>query len=466
VFSESDSDSEPESRKRATETAPRAGGGAAATPIASPHRKLAFIDDDDATLGGTPNHRAQRDSEDNLSMKIKNYVLWEPLPDDHVVSDVGHPTKGCNRIAYQNWKKINTGLSDQAKPSKGGPSRLGPLTNALTTEMRASVGNVLSKYPEVHPRPSMSDDDIRAWLRKDTAYEWVTKVNDATLIKLLDAHFSVLDPDPFLTMRFPANIPKVLPNGNPNYCAISHDTFAEKWLNRLADLRKGGWDESMTDLKQTYINALASNSILHGEASRYFTTSYELLISHMRQWTYQKWSQQQATDQQREQLSSESTAKEAPPATPASTTTPASPRVDKGVTQKEVKALRTELLQMKQQLQQRDQGGAAAGGGATAGGAASNDKTPFYCNGCGLTYSRDGRKVPCEQNCVFAEHAEHNKNYKAGTPWPQGKPKLTWGTPEEYKRKYGIEMPARGQQYLEMRAKYKRKREEARTSNA
>ena len=102
---------------------------------------------------------------------------------------------------------------------------------------------------------------------------------------------------------------------------------------------------------------------------------------------------------------------------------------------------------------------------ATAG-AASNDKTPFYCNGCGLTYSRDGRKVPCEQNCVFAEHAEHNKNYKTGTPWPHGKPKLTWGTPEEYKRKYGVEMPARGQQYLEMRAKFKRKREEGRTSNA
>ena len=134
----------------------------------------------------------------------------------------------------------------------------------------------------------------------------------------------------------------------------------------------------MTDLKQTYINALASNPTLHGEALRYNTTSYELLISHMRQWTYQKWSQQQANDQQREQLGSDGTPKEAPPAAPTPSATPVAPRVDKGITHKEAKALRTELLQMKQQLQQRDQGGTAVGGGATAGGAASNDKTTFY----------------------------------------------------------------------------------------
>ena len=55
---------------------------------------------------------------------------------------------------------------------------------------------------------------------------------------------------------------------------------------------------------------------------------------------------------------------------------------------------------------------------------------------------------------MFDEHAEQNTGYKTGTPWPPGKRKLFWGSPEEYQKKYGKEMPEKGKLYLEMRAKY------------
>jgi hypothetical protein len=65
---------------------------------------------------------------------------------------------------------------------------------------------------------------------------------------------------------------------------------------------------------------------------------------------------------------------------------------------------------------------------------------------------------------VFTDHAEHNKQYRNGVPWPTDKPKLHWGTPEEYLRKHGKEMPEKGRIFVTMREKFKRKREESSTN--
>jgi hypothetical protein len=89
-----------------------------------------------------------------------------------------------------------------------------------------------------------------------------------------------------------------------------------------------------------------------------------------------------------------------------------------------------------------------------------DSKTQWYCHGCGKTYIRQGKgPIPCESRCVYSEHAEHNKEYKKGKAWPADKTPLSWGTVETYKTKYKVDMPPTGKKYLELRAKYARKRE-------
>jgi len=64
-----------------------------------------------------------------------------------------------------------------------------------------------------------------------------------------------------------------------------------------------------------------------------------------------------------------------------------------------------------------------------------NSKTQWWCHGCGKTYSRDGRPIPCEAACVYEEHAEHDTGYRKGIPYPAGDA-LSWGpSAEAYKRK-------------------------------
>jgi hypothetical protein len=234
------------------------------TPVAN-----STIFNEDTTLEGLS-------EQDKLSFKVKAYVMWEPLPAGHKLTDPEHSSKGFGKLAYQNWKKTNISVKDQSR------GKLGPLATALTTEMRVSVGNALLQCKEVRPKPHMTDEEVAQWIKSDPGYSWVKKLNDTILIKLLDTHFSVLDPDPFLAMRFPSNIPQMLPDGLVNYMTVPHSAFAEQWLNSLSELRQGGWDDSMTDLRQAYITALEPCPTLYNEAVRYRTSSHDLLISYMR----------------------------------------------------------------------------------------------------------------------------------------------------------------------------------------
>jgi hypothetical protein len=86
--------------------------------------------------------------------------------------------------------------------------------------------------------------------------------------------------------------------------------------------------------------------------------------------------------------------------------------------------------------------------------ASVDTKTQWYCHGCGKTYSRDGRPIPCEKQCVYSEHAEHNQDYKRGKAWPIDKTPLTWGTIASYQEKYKREMPNTGKKFIELRATY------------
>jgi hypothetical protein len=374
-----------------------------------------------AVVGAGSSSLQSQTQEDQLSMKIRPYSLWEPLPADWCTLQE-HSERGLGKQAYQNWKKRNLSLRDQAR------GKLGPLTNALTSEMLVSIGNALINEESLRPRPHMTDEELTQWIKDDPTYSWVKRVSDSDLIAFLDKHFSVLDTETFLAMRIPGppKVPHTTSDNDVNYCATVHSAFAEQWLNRLTELRAGGWDDGTLDLRQAYINALENQPTLHHEAMTFRTTSHDRLISHMRAWTQQKTCEQQAHKQRRDKVRADMAA--------------------------EVEALRTEV----RALQQKQSPGKI--------GLDPNPRTPlpYLCQGCGRTYSRDGRTIPCEKACVYSEHAEHNSKYLDGHPWPKNKPALTWGTEELYLKKYGKPMPLMGKKYIEARDKQRRKRERER----
>jgi hypothetical protein len=344
-------------------------------------------------------------------------------------------------MAYQNWKRKNLSLKDQSR------GKLGPLTNALTADMLVSIGNALIDEDSLRPRCNMTDEELSEWIRSDPKYEWVKSVSDSDLIQFLDKHFSVLDADTFLSMRIlgPPEVPHTI-GDDVNYCAGVHSAFADRWLNRLTELRAGGWDDSLSDLRQAYITALENQPTLQNEARTYRTSSHDRLISHMRAWTQQKAAEQAAHKQRRDKVKA-STA-QTPPAQSSQTQSKPTTPVKEGALAREVKALRTEIAQLRTQPTNQ---------------APHSQAKPasVFCHGCGHSWlvTDNGRPAPCAKACVYSEHEEHNSKYQQGRNWPSDKPQLTWGTEASYLQKYGKEMPERGKNYLERRAKQQRKRE-------
>jgi hypothetical protein len=302
----------------------------------------------------------------------------------------------------------------------------------------------------------MTGKELSEFIKSDAGYEWVKRIPDDTLLKFLDKFFSVgADPEPFLSMRFRPNLPHILSDGSVNYMVSAHSAFAEQWLEALRELRKSGWDDTTTDLRQAYITALEPCSTLHKTAVSFNTDSHDLLIAHMRAWTQKKTSDQTAERKHKEHIQQSLAAHGKGPnnLTPSTAPLPAASPAAGTRRAETVKALRTELAKVQNQLKQH---------GVSIAATAKAQTSTFFCNGCGYTYQRDGRKVPCEVDCVFEEHADHNAAYKAGTLWPEGKKKLFWGTPEEYQKKYGKEMPEKGIAYLALRAAYMQRNQNSR----
>ena len=236
--------------------------------------------------------------------------------------------------------------------------------------------------------------------------------------------------------------------------ANAHSAFADEWLHCLNELRQGGWDDSSTDLRQAYIKALQPSPTLYNAAVCYATESHDLLISYLRSWTQMMSSRQESDAQRKEQLKrlllekgADTTGTTPKPPTPSTTSSPQKKPDTKGAgaLRSEVKALQTQLKQLQTQQKNTPQEPAPS-------------KGEYFCNGCGYNYYRDHRNVPCEPNCVFEEHEEHNAGYKSGVAWPAGKRRLFWGSPAEYQRKYNKEMPERGKIYLELRKNQQPKR--------
>ena len=381
-----------------------------------------------------------------LSMKIEPYKIWYPLPTDWPITRE-HTEMGFGKTAYTAWKSINCSRRDQA----GNPSQLGPLTNGISADILVEVGNALLKHPEV--RAGRTDAEVAEWIKADRTYAWVKAIPDHKLIQYLNQHFSILDHETFLALRIPGpdELPIQTEDGDINYCAHALNAFSGKWLKHLTDLRNGGWDDSSTDLKQAFINALETQPTLHREARCQVTTSHDLLISHMRYWCQQKEAEVRKFAANRKQSAAASPFSGSYAKT-ATTDKPLDRVADKLA--KQIKVLRTEMSAYSQ-------------GERTARTPDHVDRnTHFYCHGCGRTWKRDGRTIPCEKTCIFADHADHNHEYKKGKAFPLDKAPLTWGTEAAYLEKYKREMPHVGKKFLELRAKHQRKRDRERVTTS
>jgi hypothetical protein len=426
------------------------GGRAAATPpLSSPIRlqapPLPSRDSSILNLSLSTHQGASAGNDNRLSYKIDKYFEWKAPPSDWDILKT-HPECGMSEPAYRNWKATNISRRDQA----GGA--LGPLTNAIREDMLPSVGSVLLTNPAM--KGGRTDAQVSEWLKSDPGYKWVKNVSDIDLLRTIDKHYCILDHEPFVAMKFGSPSQGYHPttaDGDTNYFASAFSAFSDRWLNALKDLRTGGWDDANRDLKQTFVNALEAQPTLHREASTYKTDCHEILIAYMRSWCILR-----ETDVKKNaKTRAESTAAR------ASADTAKSPGGDKQMEkyERQIKVLRTEIGALKAQ------GGATHYGGAAAANqpdrptvarfpSTVDPKTQWYCNGCGKTYSKDGRPIPCERQCVYSEHAEHNKDYLKGKPWATDKSPLSWGTAEGYKARYKQEMPPTGKKFIELRAKY------------
>jgi hypothetical protein len=134
----------------------------------------------------------------------------------------------------------------------------------------------------------MTGEDIDAWVKSAPDLPWVNRIPDETLLALLDKRFGVKKPDLFLSKRFPSDLPHSDPNGDVNYHADLFNRWATDWQTELTELLKAGCDFADTDLKQTFLNAISGNKLIHNEAVRHNTTSYMALIAHLCDWVLQK----------------------------------------------------------------------------------------------------------------------------------------------------------------------------------
>jgi hypothetical protein len=412
-------------------------GQPSATPLgiaASPSFVASTLQRATPTIGGTTLFTGDQST---LTVKIDPYVLWKgtlPLGWDLRKE---HPEFGFGKPAYLNWKTINIPRRDQA----GG--RLGSLANsAISPSILGSIASCLLRLPAF--RDTKTDAEIHACVRDDPGSLWIKGIPDHELIHYLDTHFNVVDADAFLSLRFPGpdgpeGYASLTEDGDTNYFAVALGAFADQWLEKLSELRKGGWDETAVNLRQAFINAVELQPTLFREATTYATTSHDILISHMRTWCYRKESE----------IEKHARARRATQAKGASAggivkTAPKSPSNDKrpADVSQQIKILRTELNALKNP----DRPVTARIPSHI------NSKTQWWCHGCGKTYSRGPRAIPCEPACVYEDHAEHNAGYRKGIPYPAGKYPLSWGpSAEAYRQKYGKEMPPSGKKFLELK---------------
>ena len=448
---------------------PQAGGGAARNMFQTPpppsitiaphsggealHTRNGGFDGDRDFLQPKTGSNASK-----TNVQIKDYFMWDDVPKDWVPKTDSktpgkegkeetlpeHPEKGYGKMAYQNWRRRNVTARDVAQAGGGS---LGPLSRSLSLEMRVCLGTQFHRDPAVtflRPFPMSDDKSFDSWLDKDPAFEWMKKLDDKLLLELCDKKFGVKKNDLFLSKRY-YNLPTTNSKGEVLYHVGTFNRWITEWQNELSELKVSGCSFEGIDLRQTLLNALAPNSMLHNEATVFKTESIHALIAHLRDWLMQE--EEAATSLRNKQQSAIQNAQAAaggaampanllPSGTTASNT-------------QQANVLMTQLVEQQQKILETLSAGAlnpnpATGGKALPAHLKATEGNLCRCRGCNNTWNR-GRKIPCFQGCKYADHPNYNKQCKTqDAPTQQ---KLTWAG---FKEKFPSTTPPKG--YLEWEA--------------
>ena len=330
------------------------------------------------------------------TVQMKEYLVWDAIPKDWKPTLKGgipqeNPTHGWGKAAYQNWRRKNIGLRDT---HVAGSAARGPLCRAISPEIKTLVGTHLLLSPQKVSRfwtewnsERSEDENVKTWCEVDPLFSWVDKLDDKTLLQLLDPHFGVEKADTFLARKFVPELPACNPNGDINYHSLDFMRWSIEWQSDLTELqRTGGSSLAGIDLRQTLLNALQGCSLLHKHASVLQAPSAIMLVAMIRKWTAEKDAETSARMQERATL-----------------------------------------------LDQKASGGGAAAPAKALHSSAQGRDTPkspsfktppsanlkicgrydelYKCEGCGNVW-KSTRVVPCSPNCRYEEHPEFNKDWK------------------------------------------------------
>jgi hypothetical protein len=439
---------------------------------------------DDGVSGGNVPVSGSKNSDSKTNVTVKDYFIWEPVPKDWTPKAdpkdpksetlLDHPEKGYNKLACQNWMRRNINARDVVRSNNGS---LGPLTRALSAEMKITLGTQFLTEPALSwlwPHPVMTDKDIDKWVTDDPGFKWVEQIPDETLIDLLNKRFGVKRNDLFLTKRFPSDLPPTNEKGEVNYHVATFNRWMTDWQNELAELRLSGCTFEGVNLRQTLINALATNPMLYAQATVFQTESIHALIAHLRDWLMREEENYIAMRNKQQSIlnvagANVQNAQQA--AAPAQQHLLAAagggranaPAPHRNAQVQSASALITQLMEQQKQLLESitanaagGGGGAAAGGGAAGGHPGNAGKrlpahlvaesdTVAKCRGCNNTWNRN-RKIPCFPGCKYADHPHYNKNCKTQEA-PHPTIKLTWAG---FKERFPTVTPPQG--YLEWEA--------------
>jgi hypothetical protein len=94
-------------------------------------------------------------------------------------------------------------------------------------------------------------------VKEDREFSWFKTLPDAVLIKVLDRLNSSVNPAPFFRLVIASDIPAIKDGELLHYPVAEFVSHADKWINTLSALIKGGWKEGSTNLKQVFFQVLA-----------------------------------------------------------------------------------------------------------------------------------------------------------------------------------------------------------------
>jgi hypothetical protein len=400
-----------DSTPRHERAAPRGAAAAAALTTPEPAHSTHYTTPLTPGVDIEPNPGSRMDAKPSIT--VKDYFMWEVVPNDWTPKPDSkikqHPERGYSKMAYQNWRRKNVSLRDSIK-AQG--SSLGPLVRGISADMKSAIAKQFLKEPLLswlRPSPNMTDAEIDAWVMQDPESKWFDKIPDDQLLVLLDKRFGVKKPDLFLSKKFYDNLPAMDEHGDVNYHADVFNRWADEWSTELTELQKSGCDFSDVDLRQTLLNAVSTNKLIHQQALQYNTTSVYLLLAYLKDWVIRE--EESVIAQRNKKAVLTNTVNTAEGADSTHLKSRPSPRAAGGGAADHHGAKPMVLLTQTQLHDLVQTGQGTTKERPLPPHLKSRDNNKVLCKGCNNTWDR-ARSIPCFKACKFVEHPEYNKECK------------------------------------------------------